>query len=179
MKAVITPRIAFAARRRACLAVAVSLGLGLAALLGPAPAIADDAGAERAYTSSYRAAAALERRLLTAYAAFQLTGRAGPLRNGLAQARTLIVRTRRSLIGQRASTPTGASARGAAFQALSLAERGILAARAAVLARERGEPAAFRRLKAQAERLAAQARQADRRAQALFAQARAAPAPAV
>jgi hypothetical protein len=147
--------------------------LAFVALAFPAAALADDAGAERAYRSNDPAAAVLQRRLLIAYSTFDLTGRAGPLLDELRDARTLIIRTRRALIAERASTPTGAAARAAGFQALSLADRATLTARAAVLARERGELAAFRRLKARTEDLAGQAIGADRRARSLFAAARA------
>jgi hypothetical protein len=168
---------AFAIRRSGRVAAVASVALALSPLLLPAAARADDAGAERAYKSNDRAAAVLERRLLIAYSTFDLTGRAGPLLEELKRARALIVRTRRSLIAQRASTPIGAAARAAAFRALSLAERGVLAGRAAVLARERGDLAAFRRLRGQADGLASQARQADRRARSLFAQSRAPASP--
>jgi hypothetical protein len=151
--------------------------LAVATMAFPAAAFADDASAERAYRSNDVAAAVLERRLLIAYSTFDLTGRAGPLLHGLVQARALIIRTRRGLISERASTPAGAAARAAAFRALSLAERAALTARAAVLVRSQGEATAFRRLKARAEDLARQAAAADRSARALFAAARATATP--
>jgi hypothetical protein len=158
--------------RSACL-----VAFAAALVAPPATARADDAGAERAYTSNDRTASVLERRLLTAYSTFELTGRAAPLLGELRRARALVIRTRRALIAQPASTPTGASARAAAFRALSLTERAALAGRAAVLARERGDAAAFRRLKGRAEGLTGQAREADRRARSLFVQARRPPPP--
>jgi hypothetical protein len=163
-----TAHIGNTALARSARLVAVAAAL----VVSPAAARADDAGAERAYKSNDRAAAVLEGRLLTAYSTFDLTGRAGPLLGELNRARALIIRTRRALIAQRASTPTGATARTAAFRALSLTERAVVAGRAAVLARQRGDVAAFRRLKGRAEGLASQAREADRRARSLFAHAR-------
>lgn len=160
-------------RPRPALVAALATGL----LLAPAGAArADDAGAERAYRSTDAAATAVQRQLVSAAGTFRRTRQPATMLRLLARARGLIATTRRALIPEKASTPTGSSARAAAFQALGLSERGLVALRAGVLAIARGDDVGGRRLTARADTLLAQAGRADGRARALFASARGVPA---
>lgn len=160
-------------RRARALVVALTAALALA----PAGAArADDAGAERAYRSTDAAGAAVQRQLVIAASTFRRTRQPAPVLRLLARARGVIATTRRALIAQRASTPSGSSARAAAFQALRLGDSGLVTLRAAVLTIARGDEVGGRRLTTRADSLLAQAGRADGRARALFASARGVPA---
>jgi hypothetical protein len=138
---------------------------------GPAapPAAADDAAVARAYRSQDAAGDDLRARGLVAYALFDRAGRTGPLLTVSARARTLVVRVRRAVLAQSASTPDGARARALALRAVGLGERALLAADAGLRAHDRGEAVTARRLLARAETLGRYALRDDRRVRALFA----------
>lgn len=156
-------------------------GLALAAALAgtagaPADARADDAGVLRAFERDRAAHRAAQAEIEREGRIYLVIGRAKPLLADLARGRALIIRTRRAVLAEQPSTPTGASARTAGLESLSRYERGILALRAGVFAREAGRR---RESGALVRRASAHFRigdQAAARARTLFRQAGLSPA---
>jgi hypothetical protein len=107
----------------------------------PGAALGNDAGVLRAWQSNDRAFTATGAQVRLATVTFERTGQPGPLLTLFARTQTLIVRTRRAMVAQHASTPTGSTARAAALSSLSLFGRSIATQRAATLATARGQRA--------------------------------------
>lgn len=155
-------------RRGVWLAVVCSL----TALLAPAtPARADDASVARAYRMQDAASLILQRQAGPAFATFERTGRTGPILGLLSRTRGVVVRTNSAVLGQQASTPTGASARGYGLRALGLLNRAILSLQGGLRASDRGQRILAGRLIARGETQLKYADLADRQARILFAQA--------
>ena len=140
-------------------------------LLGAAPAVADDASVLRAWESNDAQFAVLGRQVERATVTFRRTRRAGPLLGALARTRALIIRTRKAVLAEQASTPVGASARLAALHSLSYFERSIRSLSASAVALTRGQPRTALALARRSEAEIARAEQLAERAKAFFRQA--------
>jgi hypothetical protein len=152
-------------------------GAGCALLLAaaaPAPALADDASAARAWCGSSRAFALLNQQEYAADVAFNRAdrrARGGPLLSVQQRRRLLIVRTRQGLLLQRASTATGAAALSLGLRSLALQERMTLAYAGGVRAFLRGNRPLGHRLFARGNTLNSHGGRDAGRALALFRQA--------
>jgi hypothetical protein len=154
--------------RWGALIVVVSVSL-LAAFA--VPARADDASLARAWHSNDAALGVLNRQIASAFATFQRSNRVGRLQGLLARHRAVILRTRRAVLAQQPSTPTGAAARNSALRTLGLSVRRTLADQAGLRAFMRGHRALAARLFARAETLYRYILRAERQTDALLAQA--------
>lgn len=154
-------------RRGAWLAALCTLTL----LAPAAPARADDASVARAYRMQDAASLILQRQAGPAFATFERTGRTGPILGLLSRTRAVVVRTNSAVLGQQASTPTGASARGYGLRALGLLNRAILSLQGGLRASDRGQRIVAGRLIARGETQLKYADLADRQARVLFARA--------
>ncbi len=139
-------------RRLAVAIVAISMGL-LGA--GASPAQADDASVLAAVESHDAAFTVVGRQVAVASQTLARTHRGGPLLGALARTRALIIATRKAVLGQQASTPTGAAARSASIRTLSYFENSIISlyrgTRAAITGHRVTALALSRRAEAQAK----------------------------
>ena len=163
-------------RRPGRIGAAVLASVALAAVGAP-PAQADDASVLRALESNDAAFRALGRQIDAGSRTFRATRRAGPLLGALARTRALIIETRKAVLAEQASTPTGAAARSASLRALGWFERSILSLRGATLATVRGQPRLALTLARRADALGRAAEAAAGQAIALFRQAGLSPRP--
>lgn len=154
-------------RVAACLALVCGLCLAAAA---PA-ARADDAGVLRAGERYDPEWDAVGRQFESAMSTLAREHRPQPLLAVISRWRALIVKTRRAVLGQRSSTPTGSAARAATLRALGRFEQALIALRGGVLARMRGHGATARTLTRRAELRFGQAQIAVDQAIALFRRA--------
>jgi hypothetical protein len=151
------------------LAAAVGLAAGLG--LAPASARADDAGVLRAWETDRPAFQAAGQAVRTAELDFERSGRTAPLLAALGRTRLLIVRTRRAVVAQHASTASGTGARAAVLRSLATFDRSVLTHRASTLAAARGARALAVRLRERADVQLQQAGATARQAVSLFRRA--------
>ena len=136
-----------------------------------APARADDASVLRAWEANDAAFATLGRQVALGARTLQRTGRAGPLLGALVRTRALIIRTRKAVLAEQASTPTGASARAACLRALGHFERSVVLLYRGTVAGLQGRKRTGLALLNQSEAALKQADVAADQATALFRQA--------
>lgn len=154
-------------------------GAGLATLLASlllgaavaAPARADDAGVLRAWEGNDPAFTVLGRQVAAGARTLERTNRAGPLLGALGRTRALIIRTRRAIVAEPASTPTGAAARAAALRSLGQLERSVVLLYRGTIAGLQGRKTTSLALLKQSEAALKQAEAAAGQAVALFRQA--------
>lgn len=128
----------FSTRRRVVLALVAAVAV-LTGGWGAAPALADDASVLRAWEGNDAQFAVLGRQVRAGATTLERTRRPGPLLGALVRTRALIIKTRKAVLAERASSPAGASARLAALRSLSYFERSIRSLWAGTVAAVRGE----------------------------------------